>query len=55
MEIPIIYLDGVWLFYFEDRRRLRCTDEKEAEGVVRPEKLVRRPVLIAGRVLVSIR
>jgi len=55
MEIPMIYLDGVWLFYFGDRRRLRCTDEKEAEGVAWPEKLVRRPVLIVSCVLVSIR
>jgi len=43
----MIYLDGVWLFYFGDRRRLRCT--KDGSG---PEKLVRRPVLMAGGVLV---
>lgn len=46
---PMIYLVGVWHVYFGDRRRLRCT---EGEGVLRPEELVRSPVLIAGRVLV---
>jgi hypothetical protein len=31
MEIPMIYLVGVWHVYFGDRRRLRCTEEGSRE------------------------